>query len=190
MPGIEVPPESTHTMNSKTIKFIAMIALSLCGKAVFSHGNTDHEKPRTVIKEQKTWGIAGEARTVSKTVTVVMTDAMRFTPDRIDVRQGETLRIVVKNDGKMLHEFVIGTPKDLDEHAALMVKFPTMEHDEPYMTHVPPGQTGQIIWTFNRSGEFDFACLIAGHYQAGMVGKFTVRTAPHEKDPSRTEHKH
>jgi plastocyanin len=27
---------------------------------------------------------------------------------------------------------------------------------------------------FNRPGEFDFACLIAGHYQAGMVGKITV----------------
>jgi uncharacterized cupredoxin-like copper-binding protein len=102
---------------------------------------------------------------------------MRFTPDRIEVRQGETVKFVVRNSGKVMHEFVIGTKKELDEHAALMVKFPNMEHDEPYMAHVPPGKTGEIVWTFNRAGEFEFACLIAGHYQAGMVGKIMVRAA-------------
>jgi uncharacterized cupredoxin-like copper-binding protein len=52
-----------------------------------------------------------------------------------------------------------------------------MEHDEPYMAHVGPGKTGEIVWTFNRAGDFDFACLIAGHYQAGMVGKVKVAAA-------------
>ncbi len=106
-----------------------------------------------------------------------MSDSMRFTPDRIEVKQGETVRLLLKNEGKLLHEFVLGTKKELDEHAALMVKFPNMEHDEPYMAHVPPGKRGQIVWTFNRAGEFDFACLIAGHYQAGMVGKVKVVAA-------------
>jgi uncharacterized cupredoxin-like copper-binding protein len=72
----------------------------------------------------------------------------------------------MKNEGKLLHELVIGTKPVLEEHAALMVKFPNMEHDEPYMAHVPAGKTGEIIWTFNRAGDFDFACLIAGHYSA------------------------
>ena len=58
-----------------------------------------------------------------------------------------------------------------------MVKFPNMEHDEPYMAHVKPGESGEIVWTFNRPGDFDFACLIAGHYQAGMVGKIKVAPA-------------
>ena len=84
------------------------------------------------------------------------------------------MRLVIRNDGRMQHEFVIGTKADLDEHAALMVKFPAMEHDEPYMAHVAPGKTAQLVWHFNRSGRFDFACLIAGHYQAGMVGRITV----------------
>jgi uncharacterized cupredoxin-like copper-binding protein len=51
-----------------------------------------------------------------------------------------------------------------------------MEHSEPYMAHVAPGKTGEIIWTFNKPGNFDFACLIAGHYQVGMVGQITVAT--------------
>ncbi len=111
---------------------------------------------------------------LDRTVALKMTDKMRFTPDRVEVKLGETIRFVVQNDGKMLHELVIGTKKELDEHAALMLKFPNMEHDEPYMAHVDPGKKGEIVWTFNRAGEFDFACLIAGHYQAGMVGKILV----------------
>ena len=106
-----------------------------------------------------------------------MGDNMRFTPDAITVKQGETIRFVVKNQGKQLHEMVIGTKKELDEHAALMVKFPNMEHDEPYMAHVAAGKSQNLIWTFNRAGTFDFACLIAGHYQAGMAGKITVLAA-------------
>ena len=99
---------------------------------------------------------------------------MRFKPALIEVRQGETIRFVVRNRGKLLHEFVIGTKPELDAHAALMLKFPNMEHDEPYMAHVAPGKSGEILWNFNRAGEFEFACLIAGHYQAGMIGKIRV----------------
>ena len=156
----------------KTILLAATLATS---GVVLAHGDATHAKKAAAVKkEQKDWGIAGNAKAGMRSITITMTDNMRFTPDRIDVRQGETVKIVLKNSGKMLHEFVLGTKKELEEHAALMLKFPTMEHDEPYMAHVPVGKTGQIIWTFNRAGDFDFACLIAGHYQAGMVGKVTV----------------
>lgn len=140
-----------------------------------AHGEATHTQPASSIKkEQKPWGIAGDAKAAKRTVTVTMLDTMRFSPDKINVKQGETINIVIKNAGAMLHEFVIGTPKELEEHAALMVKFPTMEHDEPYMAHVPPSKTGRLVWTFNQAGEFDFACLIAGHFTAGMRGKITV----------------
>ena len=164
-----------------TIKLIAACALATGATASFAHGNEDHgkaSKPVVVKKEQKDWGIAGDAKAVTRTIEIRMTDNMRFTPDHIHVKQGETVRLVHRNAGKIMHEFVLGTKKDLDEHAALMAKFPNMEHDEPYMDHVAPGKTGQIIWTFNRPGEFDFACLIPGHYQAGMVGKIRVAAAP------------
>ena len=159
-----------------TIKFIAIFALLTGTSATFSHGNADPTHAAPVVKEQKDWGIAGNAKAAKRTITLTMTDTMRFTPDTITVKQGETIKIVVKNSGAMLHEMVMGTAKELAEHAALMLKFPNMEHSEPYMVHVPPGKTGQMIWTFNRAGNFDFACLMAGHYQAGMVGKITVAT--------------
>jgi len=157
-------------------------ALGLAGLAVpasraWAHGEKAHGTPAAAKKEQKPWGIAGDARAARRRIEVGMSDAMRFTPDLITVRRGETVRFVIRNDGKQMHEFVIGTPQELQEHAALMVKFPDMEHDEPYMAHVAPGKTGEIVWHFNRAGEFQFACLIAGHFQAGMVGRIQVRGA-------------
>jgi len=156
---------------------IAALALPVIGasRAVLAHTEDKHaKKAGGVKKEQKPWGIAGDAKSAKRTIEIKMLDTMRFTPDSIEVKQGETIRFAIKNEGKMLHEMVIGTKKELDEHAALMVKFPNMEHDEPYMAHVSPGKSGEIVWTFNRSGDFLFACLIAGHYQAGMVGKIKV----------------
>jgi len=157
---------------------VALFALTAAANT-FAHEGEDHSKKKAgpVKKEQKEWGIAGDEKSVKRTITLSMTDNMRFTPDRVEVKQGDTVKFVVKNTGKVMHELVIGTKKDLDEHAAMMVKFPNMEHDEPYMAHVAAGKTGEIIWTFNKAGDFDFACLIAGHYQAGMVGKIKVVAA-------------
>ena len=103
-----------------------------------------------------------------------MSDEMRFSR-RARVKHGETVRFVVANKRQVLHEMVIGTLAELKEHAELMKKFPDMEHDEPYMAHVKPGATQEIVWQFNRAGEFHFACLVAGHFEAGMVGKVIVR---------------
>ncbi len=160
-----------------------LLACLLIGTSLgaIAHEGKDHKKHGPVKKEQVAWGIAGDAKAVKRTIELTMTDNMRFTPDKIEVKQGEVVKIVIKNSGTMFHEMVIGTKKELDEHAALMVKFPNMEHDEPYMAHVKPGTTGEIIWNFNRPGNFDFACLVAGHYQAGMVGKITVAAAPAKK---------
>jgi uncharacterized cupredoxin-like copper-binding protein len=142
---------------------------------VFGHQSPDGAPMHAAVAEQKDWGIAGNAKAVTRTITLRMTDAMRFTPDRIEVRQGETVRLRVRNAGRVMHELVIGTPQELAAHAEMMLKHPGMEHDEPYMTHVAPGKTGEIVWTFNRAGEFEFACLIAGHFQAGMKGTINVR---------------
>ena len=160
----------------KTLLATALIGLTIgASPNLWAHGDEAHAKKAGPVKmEQKAWGIAGETKAVRRTVTFAMSDAMRFTPDRIEVKQGETIKFVLHNHGKQLHEMVIGTKVELEEHAALMLKFPNMEHDEPYMAHVPAGKTGEIIWNFNKPGDFDFACLVAGHYQAGMTGKIKV----------------
>ena len=125
--------------------------------------------------EQQAFGRAGDAKAVKRTVTVTMRDTMRFSPSNLTVKQGDTVRFVVRNDGKLVHEMILGTEEELARHAELMRKFPDMEHDEPHMVHVQPGRTEVLVWTFNRPGEFRFACLVAGHYEAGMTGTITVR---------------
>ena len=158
----------------KTIKTIAASALLLCASAVFAHGNESHAPVGPVAKEQKAWGIAGDAKDAKRTITLDMTDNMRFTPNHFEVKRGETVRLRVVNQGQVMHEVVLGTKATLDEHAQMMMKFPGMEHAEPYMAHVAPRKSEDLVWKFNQAGQFDFACLIAGHYQAGMTGTFTV----------------
>ena len=138
-------------------------------------GHAHHHGQHSFVKEQKDWGIGGDAADVSRTIEINMTDDMRFTPDQITVKLGETVRLVAINSGQVLHEIVIGSAEELAEHAEMMKKHPNMEHDEPYMAHVDPGEKGEIIWTFNRAGTFEFACLIPGHFEAGMKGTIVVQ---------------
>ena len=99
---------------------------------------------------------------------------MRFTPAEISVKAGETIRFFVVNKGRLPHEMVIGTANELDEHAEMMRKMPDMKHAEPNQLNLGPGQRGGIVWTFDKSGAFAFACLVPGHKEAGMVGKIAV----------------
>jgi len=145
--------------------------------AAHAHGDTAHKKAAVdpAKLEQQSFGRAGNPKAVNRTMTITMSDTMRFTPATLTIKQGDTVQFVVRNDGKLLHEMVLGTESDLAKHAELMRKFPDMEHDEPHMVHVQPGRTESMVWRFNRPGEFRFACLVPGHYEAGMTGKITVR---------------
>ena len=111
---------------------------------------------------------------VTKTIEIIMSDEMRFSPGVIKVEKGDVIKFVHENTGKMMHEFVLGTSDSLIVHAEMMKKFPGMEHSEPYMTHVAPGKKGEVIWQFSEAGEFSFGCLIPGHFDAGMKGKVLV----------------
>ena len=169
----------SSTVVSKVSRLGTVTLFAIAGFAAtaaypaLAHGDKAMKASPT-IKEQKPWGIAGDLSGVKRTVTLTMDDKMRFTPDTLSFKEGETVRFIVKNQGKLLHEMVIGTRAELDAHAALMEKFPNMAHDEPYMAHVDPGKQGGLVWTFNRPGDFEFACLVAGHFAAGMKGRIKV----------------
>lgn len=124
--------------------------------------------------EEHAFGRQGDPGKAMRMIAIDMSDSMRFGPADITVKEGETIRFVVTNKGKMLHELVIGTMDALKAHAEMMKKFPGMEHDEPYMAHVTPGKTQELVWQFDKVGEFYFACLIPGHFEAGMLGKIKV----------------
>jgi len=146
---------------------IAVCIAFLHAPGALAHGDDEHDHLAAV-------GRPGEASKVNSTVEVTMTDGMRFSPSRIKTRRGETIRFVLKNTGTVKHEMVLGTVADLKEHAALMRKFPNMEHADPNQASVEAGKTGELIWQFTKAGAFDFACLQPGHYEAGMTGKVVV----------------
>ena len=157
---------------------IVAMALALSAAAAFAHGDEARATARRFDPakvEPTAFGQEGNPKKVTRTIQVDMTDGMRFTPAHITVKRGETVKFVVRNGGKLLHEMVLGTRQALEEHAELMKKFPEMEHADPNMAHVKPGRSGEIVWQFTQPGEFRFACLQPGHYEAGMVGSLTVR---------------
>ena len=154
----------------------ALVAALLAG-AAFAHGDQPHGKAKIDYSkaEEHAFGKAADPRRAKRTVSVEMNDQMRFVPGEITVQRGEVVRFRPVNKGQVMHEMVIGTMKDLKEHAELMRKHPGMEHDEPHMAHVAPGKTGEIGWQFTRAGEFYYGCLIPGHFEAGMIGKVIVK---------------
>lgn len=164
-------------MNTSWITGLGVAALALACSTAGAHGTTSHgarhaEGSYQVV--QTDFGIAGLRRQVRRTVIIDMDDRMRFTPSRVDVAEGDTIRFVLRNKGRMLHEWVLGTDADLKQHAELMRRHPGMAHDELHMVHLDPDQSDELVWTFNRAGRFAFACLIPGHYEAGMVGSVVV----------------
>lgn len=156
---------------------LSLTTLSLSGTAYADAGHShgaSKEKHAMENEHAAAFGKPGEAAKVSRTMTVDMNDTMKFFPEKLNVRKGETIRFIVKNSGKIKHEMVLGSMKELKEHAAMMKKTPEMEHADENMVAVDPGKTGEIIWQFTKAGTFDFACLQPGHFEAGMKGMVTV----------------
>lgn len=120
-------------------------------------------------------GRPGNPNKVSRMIQVVMSDDMKFAPARITVKRGETIRFAVRNAGKIKHEMVIGSMVELKQHAELMRKWPGMVHADANMVTLDPGKTGELIWQFTKVGTFNFACLEPGHFEAGMLGKVSVK---------------
>lgn len=123
-------------------------------------------------------GEPGNPKRASRTITVTMTESdgkMLFSPSRIEVKRNEQVKFVLINAGHLDHEFMIATPEENKKHAALMQKYPDMEHDDPNGRTVKTKQKSELIWRFTKRGTFEFACLIPGHYESGMYGAIIVK---------------
>lgn len=155
-------------MTFSTLKIISATAMIMATTGAFASGSHAGGHAKDAI------GKPGVAAKVTRTVQIDMTDNMRFNMADLTAKQGETVRFVIKNSGKIKHEMVLGTAKELKDHYQEMMKNPEMEHDEPNMVTLAPGKSGEIIWHFTKAGKVDFACLQPGHYDAGMKGLINV----------------
>ena len=141
-------------------------------------------------------GEAGTAQDVTRTIDVTMYDNY-YEPEKITVKEGETIRFVVKNEGQLVHEFNIATAAMHKAHGPemmMMVEHGVLEadrinwdaakkmqetmghgmHDGPNSLLLEPGKSGKVIWTFPDHTDLEFACNIPGHYDAGMAGEIKL----------------
>lgn len=160
-----------HTMK-KTAFALALIAASTLSSQALASGSHAGGHGKVSIGE------AGDKKKATQTIRIAMKETddgkMIFTPATIKVRQGQTVHFAIKNAGELAHEFVLDDKATIQEHKATMEKFPDMEHDDPNAIRLEPGKSGDIYWTFTNDGTFEFACLVPGHYDAGMHGPLDV----------------
>lgn len=119
------------------------------------------------------------AMTVDRTIAIRMDDKMRFYPDRFDVKAGETVKLLVSNEGSLPHELVLGSDKAITEHATEMKKHRGHHHHHAHDSKtvaisLEPGKESMLIVRFEKAGKLQMACLVPGHYEAGMRGLVTV----------------
>lgn len=154
-----------------------------------SHGAPDHTAMQSAL-------------VVDRTLQVDMNDTMRFTPDLLQVAAGETLKLVVHNSGKLPHEMVLGSEAALKAHAIEMKQSAGHSggHDHAsgndlLALSVKPSETKEWVIKFDQAQTLQMACLIPGHFEAGMKGQVIVQdkgtTAPSlQTNKSANEHDH
>jgi len=164
-----------------------------------SHGD-DHAHDSAPAHDEHAQPAGPLALVVSRSIEVRMDDQMRFTPSNIEVRAGETIRFVVHNAGKTAHEMVLGSDEEIREHAQAMQQGTGHNdghsHDSGAAITVPAGHKGELVVKFDQAATLQMACLIPGHYEAGMRGTLRVSDAaapaPVSKagDHDHSTHKH
>jgi uncharacterized cupredoxin-like copper-binding protein len=123
-------------------------------------------------------GQPGDPKKPARTVTIAMREEYGrqiYEPDKLEVRRGEQIRFLIRNEGEHAHEFILATTPENLRHAIAMRKNPNMEHADPNGISLAPGKTGELVWKFTKRGTFEFACLIPGHREDGMLGTVTVK---------------
>jgi uncharacterized cupredoxin-like copper-binding protein len=164
-------------------KKLALVAMFVVvgGTAVPAHGPSAHHGHgvgHQTSREGSAYGQPGDPQLPSRTIVVRMMEVdgkMLFEPSSIEVRKGEQIRFRLDNVGALDHEFLLGTSQEIEEHAGMMQAMPDMKHDDPNSRQVPAKASGDLLWHFTTGGQFDFACLIPGHREAGMSGRIIVK---------------
>jgi uncharacterized cupredoxin-like copper-binding protein len=143
--------------------------LAVAGPGTAGHGHA----------KEAAYGKPGDPKKPARIIPISMKETddgkMVYFPDRVEVQKGQQVKFVLKNNGKVDHEFVLDTVENNAKHKIAMQQNPDMEHDDPNARRLAVSKGGEIVWQFTQPGEFEFACLIPGHYESGMKGTVVVK---------------
>jgi len=162
-------------MELKTLALISFMGTALLAAPAYSgEGPAGHHHHG----ESYSAGEPGNPKKPARVVHVTMGESdgkMTFTPAKVEVKKGEQVKFVLRNNGELEHEFILASTADNLKHAEEMKKNPDMEHDDPNGKRLAPKKTNEIVWKFSKAGTFEYSCLIPGHREAGMTGTVVVK---------------
>ena len=138
-------------------------------------------------------GEKGNLSEVNRTIEIKMYDNY-YEPKEINIKKGETIKFIVYNYGKLVHEFNIATKEMHLKHQPEMMKMVekeillgdridikkmkelaktdhSMGHSHSNSVLLEPDQSAELIWKFNTDADLEAACNIPGHYDSGMIAK-------------------
>lgn len=165
------PPEREPVKITRPLLLVVPV-LALLGAACGSDSDDDSTSgdPDSMSDENES---TTEQQATERTVGVEMVDNA-FEPTSVDIEMGETIRFVFENTGAVAHDALIGDADAQAEHEEEMSEAEGMEHgagddggDGDAIT-VEPGETGELVYTFDEPGALEIGCHEPGHYTAGM----------------------
>jgi uncharacterized cupredoxin-like copper-binding protein len=170
---------------------VSALAFSPVAFAAGDHGGhhmpgMDHAAMEAKLADTSAFGEKGDPANASRVVKISAKE-MRYDPETLSVKAGETITFELVNDGRKSHELTIGDAAYQEAANAMMVMMANMGMDPNAPEHaaihakagntivVRAGETGSVTWKFTKQGEFIYACNFVGHAEAGMTGKITVQ---------------
>jgi uncharacterized cupredoxin-like copper-binding protein len=163
-------------MRTNTLQAMAIGGFISFGIASgFALAHSEHQHGQEIFAAGEPGDPSKPARIVDVTMQDMDDGKMLFVPDILTVGNGEQIKFRIHNSGRSAHEFMLDSLSHNARHKLAMQKNPDMQHDDPNGKTLDPGQSAEILWHFSKPGTFEFACLIPGHYEAGMHGSITVK---------------
>lgn len=158
----------------------ALILSVACAFALAGPATADPKGPpgHSHAHESFSAGEPGNPKRPARVVHISMKEAdgkMMYIPAQIEVKRGEQIKFVLRNNGELDHEFILATTEENLKHAEEMKKNPEMEHDDPNAKRLAPKKSIELVWRFTKAGRFEYGCLIPGHREGGMTGIVIVK---------------
>ncbi|MGC9460507.1 copper-resistant cuproprotein CopI [Vibrio genomosp. F10] len=161
-------------MKKTLIALKVAISIALLSSTAFAekmdHGKMDHSTMMMDMDGMSAVGMPATGAQPDKVVHVILSDDMTITfKGDVKIEPNDVVQFVVMNTGKIEHEFAIGSAEEQEKHREMMKTMTSHhDHDSGSTVTVQAGKAKQLLWHFHGDNKVEFACNIAGHYEAGM----------------------
>ncbi|WP_442873870.1 multicopper oxidase domain-containing protein [Aurantimonas sp. C2-6-R+9] len=100
-----------------------------------------------------------------------------YSLSQLEVQPGERIRLNIRNDGNIPHEFMFMPMANMQAIAYRLERadWNLLEHAAPYeRSLVLPGQSFEVTMRIAEPGAWMFMCMFPYHMQFGMMGQMAT----------------